>query len=108
MSGQGETQPLLKSGAEVKPVYCVPRQGSVGSAADVRVSVGMRVWWWVRPTLHGGGGRSTIDAAQSVKSHTRKRTPLHPHSTLTTAGHEWERGHGRRPVTRCVRSWLGG
>lgn len=34
-SSKGESQPLLKSGADVKPVYCVPRQGSIGNAADV-------------------------------------------------------------------------
>ena len=34
-SSKGEAQPLLKSGADVKPVYCVPRQGSIGNAADV-------------------------------------------------------------------------
>lgn len=47
---QGESQPLLKSGADVKPVYFAPRQGSAGNAADVRrtSSIRARAHVWER------------------------------------------------------------
>lgn len=67
-SSKGESQPLLKSGADVKPVYCVPRQGSIGNAADVSCHArapGPRLCQnvpWARAAFDGARPRAHVSA----------------------------------------------